>query len=59
MKLNRGIATALLLGLTIAGLPACEQEGPAERAGQAVDDAAQNAGESVKKAGEELKDAVK
>ena len=59
MKLNRGIAAALLLGLAIAGLPACENKGPAERAGQAVDDAAQKAGESVKNAGEELKDAVK
>ncbi|HEX9183022.1 MAG TPA: hypothetical protein VF876_07155 [Burkholderiales bacterium] len=59
MKLNRGIAAALLLGIAIAGLPACERKGPAERAGQAVDDAAKKAGETVKETGEKIKDAVK
>jgi hypothetical protein len=59
MKLNRGIAAAILLSFAMAGLSACEKKGPAERAGQAVDDAAKKAGETVKEAGEKIKDAVK
>nr|ART35606.1 A74 [uncultured bacterium] len=59
MKLNRGIATAILLGFVMAALPACEKKGPAEKAGEAVDDAAKKAGEAVKDAGDKIKDAVK
>lgn len=59
MKLNRGIAVAILLSFAMAGLSACEKKGPAEKAGQAVDDAARKTGEAVKDAGEAVKDAVK
>lgn len=59
MKLNRGLATAILLGFVMAGLPACEKKGPAEKAGEAIDDAARKAGETVKDAGDKIKDAVK
>ncbi len=59
MKLNRGIAVAILLGVAMAGLSACEKKGPAEKAGQAIDDAATKTGETVKEAGDKIKDAVK
>jgi len=59
MKLNRGIVAAILLGFAMAGLSACEKKGPAEKVGQAVDDAAKKTGEAVKDAGEAVKDAVK
>lgn len=59
MKLNRGIAVAILLSFAMAGLSACEKQGPAEKAGQAVDDAAKKTGEAVKDAGDKIKDAVK
>jgi hypothetical protein len=41
------------------GLAACQPaEGPAERAGKAVDNAAQKAGDSIEKAGDKIKDAA-
>ena len=59
MKLNRGFATAILLGFVMAGLPACEKKGPMERAGEAVDEAAKKTGDAVRKAGDKIKDAAK
>ena len=59
MKQNRGIAAAILLGCAMLGLPACEKKGPAEKAGQAIDDAARKTGDAVKKAGDKIKDATK
>jgi hypothetical protein len=59
MKLNRGIAAAILLGFAMVGLSACEKKGPAQRAGEAVDNAAQKAGDAVKEAGDKIKDATK
>jgi hypothetical protein len=58
MKLNYGVAAAILLGFTVVGLSACEKEGPLERAGQAVDNAAKKTGEAVQDAGDKVKDAV-
>jgi len=55
MKTVSAIAAALVLGITLAG---CEQEGPVERAGKAIDNAAEQAGEKIEKAGEKIKDAV-
>jgi predicted small secreted protein len=39
-------------------LAACEQEGPAERAGKAVDNAVDTAGDKIEDAGDKVKDAV-
>jgi hypothetical protein len=58
MKLHQSIAAALLLGFAMVGLSACEKEGPLERAGAAVDDAAKKTGEAVQDAGDKVKDAV-
>lgn len=58
MKLNNSAAAAILLSLAMIGLSACEKEGPLERAGEAVDNAAKNAGEAVQDAGDKVKDAV-
>ena len=59
MKQSRSIAVAILLGVAMAGLSACEKKGPAEQAGQAIDDAAKKTGETVQEAGDKIKDAVK
>ena len=40
MKMYKGIIVAMLAGLMFTGLSACEKEGPAEKAGKAIDDAA-------------------
>jgi len=42
MKIYKGIMVAMLAGLLFTGLSACEKEGPAEKAGKAIDEAASN-----------------
>ena len=42
MKKHKGIIAALLTGLMLTGLSACEKEGPAEKAGKASGEAASN-----------------
>lgn len=58
MKLNSAIATAIVLSFALAGLTACEK-GPAEKAGEKIDDTAKNVGEKMENAGDKVKDAVK
>lgn len=54
MKPRKNIATTLLAGLFVMGLSACEK-GPAEKAGEAIDDAASDVADSA----EDAADAVK
>ena len=54
MKLYRAIITAMVAGFLFTGLTACEKEGPAEKAGKAIDDAAS----SVAKEAGEAKESV-
>ena len=50
----------LAAGLLLAGLAGCQkEEGPAERAGKALDNAVQEAGKQIEKAGEKIQDAAK
>lgn len=58
MKFNTGIAAAIALGFAVAGLAACEKEGPMERAGKAVDNAGEKVGEKIENAGEKVQDAA-
>ena len=58
MKINSAIATAIVLSFAVAGLTACEK-GPAEKAGEKMDDAAKNVGEKMENAGDKIKDAAK
>ena len=58
MKFNATLASALVLIFATAGLVAC-QKGPAEKAGEKIDNAAKNVGEKVEHAGEKIKDSVK
>lgn len=60
MKIFRNVFSVLAAVILFAGLSACQkEEGPAERAGKAVDNAVQKAGEKVEKAGEKIQDAAK
>ena len=57
----RSIAITLLFSAVIAGSAvtlACKQEGPAERAGRAIDDAGDDAKEALDDAGDAVKDAA-
>jgi hyperosmotically inducible protein len=42
MKMYKGIIVTTLSGFLLTGLAACEREGPAEKAGKAIDEAASN-----------------
>jgi len=63
MTMNDSVKTigaALLIGILFATIPACQkQEGPAEKAGKAVDNAVDKAGQQIEKAGDEVQDAAK
>jgi hypothetical protein len=64
MKRGKTLLTSLAITLLMLGLSACEQEGPAERAGEKVDAAAERAKEAVdpkgpaERAGEEADEAM-
>lgn len=52
----------VLLGLVlcmIIALPACEEQGPAEKAGEQIDEAAEEAKEKLSEVGEDVQEAVK
>jgi hypothetical protein len=59
-RIARFLATGVAVSLLTAGLYACEkQEGPAERAGKAVDKTVESAGQQLEKAGQNIQDAAK
>ena len=59
-KLRSGVGAAVVLGILVVGLSACEKkEGPAERAGKEIDKTVQSAGEKLEKAGQQIQDAAK
>ena len=58
--LVKAVGTALVLGVLLTSIPACQKpEGPAERAGKAVDNAVDKAGRQIEKAGDDIQDAAK
>jgi len=59
MKFNSGIAAVIVLSFAIAGLAACEKKGPAQKAGESIDNAAKKVGDKVEEAGDKIKDAAK
>lgn len=54
------VCSGLLLApwLALAGCDGCEREGPAERAGEKVDDAVEDAGDAAEDAGDKVEDAL-
>ena len=58
MNVQNALIAASVAAL-IAMLPACQKEGPAERAGRKMDNAAEKAGRTLEKAGEAIQDAAK
>ena len=55
MKVYNSITTALFAGLLLVGLSACEK-GPAEKAGEAIDDAASDIADKSEDAAEAMKE---
>lgn len=59
MPTTRLCMLALLLGFGTAGLAACDSaDGPAEQAGEKVDNATQDAGQALENAGDKLQKQV-
>jgi len=52
------VGTALSMGLLLVTLLGCEK-GPAERAGENIDEAVDKAGDQIEKSGDDLQDAVR
>ena len=59
MMIYKGIVAALLAGLMFTGLSACEKEGPAEKAGKAIDETASDISDTTKEAMEDIEKKVK
>ena len=57
MKSYRNITTTILAGLLLMGLSACEK-GPAEKAGEAIDDAASDVADVAEDAASDVADAA-
>lgn len=53
------VASVLLAGTMLVTLSACEQQGPAEKVGEKLDNAVEKAGEQMEKAGDSIRDATK
>jgi uncharacterized protein YjbJ (UPF0337 family) len=47
------LASLFILAL---GVSSCEKEGPAERAGEKIDDTVEKAGEKIEEAGDKIKE---
>lgn len=54
MRLVKSFGPTLVAGLLFLGITGCEQEGPAEQAGEEIDEAAEQAQEAVEEAGDEI-----
>jgi predicted small lipoprotein YifL len=52
------LGTVLAISALLVALSGCEQKGPAEKAGEKMDNAAEQAGEQMEKAGDAVKDAA-
>ncbi|MGH6624678.1 MAG: hypothetical protein ACREBN_11925 [Burkholderiaceae bacterium] len=60
MAIGKSARAAVIFGFMLAALIGCQKkEGPAEKAGQAIDNAAAKVGQQVEKAGEAIQDAAK
>jgi len=60
MKLKNTISTAIVMSALVVALAGCQKEaGPAEKAGKAVDNATEKAGQQMEKAGDNIQDAAK
>lgn len=60
VNIGKKVAVMLAAGALVAAVAGCQkQEGPAERAGKAMDNALESAGQHIEKAGEKIQDAAK
>ncbi|HSJ47577.1 MAG TPA: hypothetical protein VLA26_01905 [Gammaproteobacteria bacterium] len=58
MKPVQIASVALVVGALFIALPGCERQGPAERAGENIDDAVEKTGDQIEKTGDAIKDSA-
>lgn len=58
MTIRKVVVAVLVAGLAVAGLSACEKEGPAEKAGKSIDDAASDVADEANDAMEAIEKKV-
>jgi predicted small lipoprotein YifL len=56
MRLSATVSSALIAGALLAALAGCQNEGPGQKAGKAVDNATDKAGQQIEKAGDNIQD---
>ncbi|MCE9641359.1 MAG: hypothetical protein K8S22_14655 [Betaproteobacteria bacterium] len=59
-KTGKSVMAMLVISALVLGMSGCKkEEGPAEKAGRALDNAVNKAGQQMEKAGEAIQDAAK
>lgn len=56
--LMKKLTLALLMAMMMGGLAACDNQGPAEEAGESIDESMESAGESIEGLGEDIEEAA-
>jgi len=54
MNIKKSLFSFLAVSLLAVGLAGCHKEGPAEKAGKEIDNAAASAGEKMKEVGQDI-----
>ncbi|WP_048307814.1 hypothetical protein [Halomonas sp. PR-M31] len=57
-SLLRKLGLAMLMALMLGGVAACDDQGPAEEAGENIDDAVDDAGDNVEEMGDDIQDSA-
>ncbi len=55
---GKSLGAVLAMSALLVALSGCEQKGPAEQAGEKIDNATEQAGEKIEDAGEAVQDAA-
>ncbi|MDR5907664.1 hypothetical protein [Franzmannia qiaohouensis] len=58
MTMLRKVGLAVLMVMVLGGVAACDDQGPAEEAGENIDDAMEDAGEGMEELGEDIQDSA-
>jgi predicted small secreted protein len=58
MKTSNIISAAMVASALLIAIPGCDK-GPAEKAGKSIDNAVDNTGDQIEKAGDAIQDTVK
>lgn len=57
-KIGNSLLAFLAVSFLITGLMGCDKKGPAEKAGESVDNAAEHAGDHIEEAGKDIQNAA-